>query len=153
MLLLISFDSIFNWPFINIFPLIISLYTSNFVFNSLGFIVSIFVIKPNSANWSLNLLLGKIFSSKYKFLSFSISFKYLPKYDNSILYSFSSIFSIFFISKQEKGRNNTSFSFSENDNFSMSQWVNKLYSLFFSLSNIYITLDKLYFCKSILGVL
>ena len=82
------------------------------------------------------------------FLSLSISFKYLPKYNKRIsyIYSFPLIVCfISFISKEEKGKNKTSLSFGKKDIFSISPCVHKLYSILVSFSNINKTLDKLLF--------
>ena len=92
---------------------------------ALGLIFSIFsfLIKPNSFNCFLNSLSGILSSFMIIFLSSSISFKYLPKYNNLISYllylpKFFSLISL--IAKDEKGKNNTSFSYSLNDIFSIS---------------------------------
>jgi len=81
------------------------------------------LITPDSHNSFLNSLSGISFSLLIIFLLFSISFKYLPKYNNLISYPFSLPIFISFIpliSKDEKGKNNTSLSFGKYDIFSIS---------------------------------
>ena len=76
--------------------------------------------------------------------SFSISFKYFPKYNILISYIFSSPIFISFISlisKEEKGKNKTSLSSGYNDIFSISPCVAKLYPKLSSFSNTNKILD------------
>ena len=96
-------------------------------------------IKPAFKISFLNSLSGIAFSLFIIFWSFSMSFRYLPKYNNFISYIFSffdfSLFSIgktisisckLFISNDENGKNNTSLSVGIHDIFSISACVDKL---------------------------
>ena len=134
--------------FSRLFSLLI--FFSYFLYSLYKFFVLIFsifsfLIKPNSPNCFLNSLSGILFSFIVKFLFFLISFKYFPRYNNFISYSFSFSILISFISlisKEEKGKNNTSLSFGKNDIFSISPCVDKLYPRLSSFSSTNNTFDK-----------
>ena len=102
----------------------------------------------------MNLLLGILFSFPIIFISFSNSFKYLPKYNNLISYIISFPFFPFLIScislisNEENGKNNTSFSSGINDIFSISACVDRLKSILSSFSNINSTLHNFLFLFS-----
>ena len=103
-----------------------SLYFSNIYLGLSRFLF--FSINPFSIICFLKSLSGITILSLFIF--FSNALIYLPKYNNFISYIFSLLLLLIsfisFISKEENGKNNTSFSSGINDNFSMSACVDKL---------------------------